>query len=655
MRDSIDIDALLAAAPPLDPAWLKFARVYHEIKGPIPANYEITKLELRDLIKAWGRSKSPAKIEMVQAFRAILAGEAFAAEGERDIMLFKVCAQLTEKHPNASPESVAKLLAPSLARMGSDGPGFDEVLEKMRRRKHDEMSRADRDNNTRISNYFQGKRNTAYTEFELQAFADQLDCPMHRRWIIQKDRTFYVWGGILSDDGTCHEGQYLGPFTINEFGNVVRTILAPAASSGLLLDVVTEKSTRAKTGAELMRDYGEVARTVRCDLTAQCTYWDNPKWEIVEAPCALRDIEPKEHRAIDWWLRRLAGDDYERLCEWIAGVTLLHIPATALYLEGAPGAGKTLLAQGLARLWSTNGPSDFASALGENFNEGLLKCPLVFGDEVAPKNFRGQVKTGEIREFVQARQRGLKRKHLAEATVTGCVRVILACNNKEMLTTTEHLTDNDIAALVERFFYIHAPEEAAEYLRELGEATVESWVTQDLLAQHALYLRDSIPVNRSTRLLASSKAANALTRTLTTSSGIRGAICNWLVAFLLEPSKLETSSARHLLRIHEGQIAVNARLFSDNWGMYPTNIPPPTATRIAGAVGGLSNGRTHLSTRGGTAMMYRLIDTDNLVQWAEDTGFADRDQIHGCIRALLLRSMQTSNAAVPPPPFPKMS
>jgi hypothetical protein len=655
MPESIDIDALIARVPPLDPAWMKFARAYQEIKGPLPANYDITLLELRELAKAWGRSKKPAKLEIVAALKAIIAGESFAPEGGRDNMLYRLCATIKEVHPHASPESFARLLAPSLSKMGEDGPSFDSVLEKMRRRGRDEMSRSDRENNTRISNYFGNRRTTAYTTEELASFADQLEVNMGRRWIIQKDRSFYVWGGILHEDGTCHEGHYLGPFTQNEVANAARTILAPAASAGLALDLVTEKTTRPKTIAELIRDYGEVARKIECDMTAQCTYWDEGRWTVVEAPCPLRDIESKEHQAIDWWLRRFAGPDYDRLCEWIAGVTLLDTPATALYIEGRPGAGKSLLAQGLARLWTQTGPVEFASVLGGNFNESLARCPLVLGDETAPKDFRGRVQTAEIREFIQARQRSFKRKHLPEATIVGCVRAILTSNNKEMLNSSEHLTENDIAALVERFFYIYAPQEAADYLRELGETTVETWVTQDLIAEHALYLRDTYKVRRDRRFIASdTSASNALTRALATGSGIRGAVCNWLVTFLLEPSKLESSPARHLIKIYDNRIALNARILSDHWGMYPTNIPPPTATRISQAVSGLSNDRVHLRTGNTHGMMYRIIDTEYLVQWAEETGFAQRDTIDACIRTLAIKALSTSNAA-PSPPLPKPS
>lgn len=644
----LDIDAMLMDAP-ADVPWERVAVALREIRGPEPAQHDITKHELSELIAKWSRSKRASKIEITNALKALREGEAFAGEGNRDNMLYKLAATLTEAYPYASPESIAQLMSPSLAVMGMDGPTLDDALEKLQRKKNENRTKLEVDRESRIAIYFRNKRDTPYTQSELESFEAQLEAPVKTRWIVQKGKSYYLFAGHLDEDGVCHEGNYQGPFTNDDVVNAARNILAPAASAGVTLDAITEKGSRPKTPAELVKEYGVVASNIVADLTAGYSYYDPDVSTFVESPCALRDIKPKEHPEIDRWLRLFAGKDYPRLLEWIASVTLLKEPSSALYLEGPPNSGKTLLAIGLARLWSTDGPTTFEEVLsggGGQFNELLLNNPLVFGDEVAPRDFQGRVRTGPIREFVQARQRPLKRKFLPAATVRGCIRLILAANNKEMLSSNEHMTINDIEALVERFFYINVPPEASAYLKDLqarGTGVIAAWIEKDWIAEHALYLRDTIVVSRKTRFLASG-GASELARTLATSTGIRSAVCNWLVSFLLDPSRLSQSKERELIRVHKGRLMVNARIFSEHWDVYKTATSTPPTGRVSQAVAGLAVGaRVHLRNRSGQEVWYREIDTFNLITWAEDTGYATGETVRGCIEALEVAEMKRAN------------
>lgn len=638
MQLAVDIDRLLAEAPADDPAWSKIAQSYREVKGPAPAQYDLTRHELRELVNAWRKSKKKGKQEIVEALRAIIDGEPFASAGNRDNMLYRVCATIAEKHPYASPESVGNLLAPSLHAMGVDGPTLEDALEKMVRKKREERSRIEVANDSRIASYFRHKRDTPYTEAEIKSFEEQCEAAMARRWIVQKGRSFYLFGGVLDSDGVCREGTYRGPYTSDDVANAARTILAPAVSAGVTLDVVTEKTTRAKTVNELVRDYGEVTSAIIADLTANYSYYDAEENALVEAPCPPRDLLPKEHPLIDRWFRLFAGEEYPRFLQWIAGLTYLREPSSALYLEGPKNAGKSLLANGLSRLFGTQGPANFESALDPSFNDELLKNPIVFGDEVVPRDFRGRARTSEIREFIQARQRALKRKFLPVATVRGCVRLILAANNRELLATNEHLTTNDISAIVERFFHLNVGEASAEFLRTLDRerpGTTLAWIDQNQIAEHALYIRETVALQRSGRFIAAG-ATSELTRTLTTSTGIRSAVCNWLVSFLLDPSRLQNAAGKaSLVRAKDGQLLVTARAFADHWDLYRTNTAAPTSSRIAQAVNGLAlPGRVHLRDAQQRETYYRRVDTSNLITWAEETGFATAEGIRNAINAL---------------------
>ena len=617
--EPIDVDEVLGASPSTSST--------SSTSSAPGATHLVSREQLADLAAKKRRSRSPSVKALGEMLEKVLSGDPFAEEGHRDNALYKLCCAIAEAHPHADPESVADLFEPSLHIMQVLSPegalGRRHVLEKLERKAKEPREALA----GRIADVWAGRRAGAYSAEELESFSDQLGATsMRGRWIVQRGRSYYLWAGVLEDDGTCLEGRYRGPFGGDDVQNAARRLLSPAQSAGVVFDVVTEKSTRPKSAFELVRDYGIVAESVRVDLTADFSYYDAEADTFTEAPCPLRRLEPRYDPDIARWLEELAGPEHLSALEaWIAAATLLHEPCAALYLEGKRGTGKSLLAMGLARLWTEQGPTDLEEALAQ-FNESILGCPLVFGDEVVPKDWRGRAKTGEIREFVQARVRSLKRKHVATAKVYGCVRLILAANNREMLSSKGDETNNDIEAIVERFYHLPVRQEAAEYLASLPREKVGAWVTQDLLARHALYLRDTVPVVRSGRFLVSGHASE-LIRQMQSASGLRGALCHWLVSFLLDPSRLAQSTNRSLLRTHEGALCVNSRIVIEHWSSYTTHEEPPTANRLNQALTGISCRRVHLRDAKGHETWYRVVDTDVLSTWAEATGYATRETI----------------------------
>jgi hypothetical protein len=630
----LDVDDLLSRAPApraqhTGPLYQNAPTSAHEALS-IALNAEgmqyegapLTVLDLRALIKKWQRSGQYKKW-LSERIRQILDGEPFAEDGQRDSTLFKVCASLAEAFPHASASSLASIMAPSLEAMGLDGPGTAEAIEKLRRRQADPRLQAV----GRIAELFNGRRGTPYTEDELRAFAAQMECTteqFQRRWIIQRGRSFYIFVGNLSDDGICHEGDYIGPYTQEDAANASRRELAPAASLGVQLDLITEKNVRAKSIHELVKDYGTVATQAIIDLTADFSYYEPNKRQFVEATAPLRDLEPLYDPQIDTWLSCLAGAQYERLCEWIAAVTLLSEPCAALYLEGAKGVGKTLLALGLSRLWNMNGPTDLEQALAA-FNESLCHNPLTFGDEHVPTDGRGRMRTAELREFVQGRQRVLKRKFMHPQPMVGCVRVILAANNKNLIHTSESLTQHDVLALAERVFHLPVQENAVAYLKTIKDADssiTRRWVEGDLIARHALWLRDNITIDRRNRFLVSGESTD-LARTLTVNDRMKGACCNWLVAFMLNPEKLGSSTLRDRVRVENGKLYVNSQVLVEAWELYPTNEEPPPTGKIYRALADMAVGeRVHKRDSSGRERHFRQIDENTLISWAEQSGYA---------------------------------
>lgn len=587
-----------------------------------------TRDDLRRLSDRWASGKKENLQKLAKCLRLVVRGDAFEGPGERDNMLFQLCAEIVSRWPTLDVDEASKLFAPSLALMGPDAPTAEKAADMMRRRQRGMVnSRA-----IMIREAFGTDRTDPYSSAELEGFAEQMGIPpdrLRQRWVIQRGSSFYVFVA----------GAYRR-YSTEDVVAAAQRDLAPAITAQVDTQIATDKGVRPRTALELVKDFGSVATSVEVDLSAQMAYYDEERFAMVEAPCPIR-VKAQESPEIARWLELLAGPEkHERLLQWIAAVTMIDQPSAALYLEGAGGAGKTLLACGLAKIWSPDRPTTLDEAMGD-FNEPIMRCPLVFGDEVAPVDARGRLQTSLMREFIQARSRPLKRKYQPNATLRGCARLILAANNRNLLATAEHLNENDINAIVERFFYlmVYLPAgcdpkrpPAREYLESLGQQRVEEWVSKDEIARHALWLRENLEVPRKSRFLVGGEASD-LTRSLATSTGLRAEVCHWLVGFLLTPKPFRLKAhVAHLVRVSRGRLLVNARAVTEFWGDYVQNDrDPPRAMQVSQALTGLSNGRVFLKHKG-EKVAYREIDLENLREWAVTTQYADVDTL---VRALL--------------------
>jgi hypothetical protein len=235
------------------------------------------------------------------------------------------------------------------------------------------------------------------------------------------------------------------------------------------------------------------------------------------------------------------------------------------------------------------------------------------------------VRTAELRQFIQARSRPLKRKFLPDSDLRGCTRLIITANNRELLVSQEHLTGSDIQAIVDRLIYVYCPPNAAHYLNHLGMKVVRSFVSKDLIARHALWLSENRAVTRGKRFLVEG-ADSALHRALTTASGMRSAVCNWLVDYLLQPQKVDSLN-HQLVRVDGGDVLATSRALARWWQLYETNERPPPAGRLSQALSGLSKAKRQMRAGDGRRTNYWVIDEENLITWAEANGYATRESI----------------------------
>jgi len=567
-------------------------------------------------------SSSKTKSDIGRAMRLVLKGEEYAEKGQRHGMTFRLVCEVRDRYPLVDGPALAAHFAPSLALMQPTHITAEVICEMLRGK----QAAALEAQHHRIVEAFAATtpgRSSVYNEEELAAFSEKLDVPRDRlkhRWVVQHGASYYLY---------C-DGRY-DHYTVLDVVSAAQRDLAPAISAGVDLMVATQRSVRTKTASELVNDYGVTATNVVVDFRAQYAKYEDETKTMVEAPCPVR-VSPKYDPQIAKWLELLGGPKATRLTQWLAATTMLDQPCAALYMEGAPNAGKTLLALGVSRIWTTDRPATLEEALGD-FNEQIMKCPLIFGDETAPHDHRGKLRTPELREIIQARQRPLKRKFKPNATIKGCIRIILAANNENLLETTEHLTAHDISAIVERFFYLPCQEIAAAYLRDVGPAAIRPWLDEDRIAQHCVWLSENIEVPKTSRFLVSGEASD-LTRSLASGTGLRAYVCQWLVKYLLSPRPFQSCTQRHLVRVRGGRLYVNVQALAENWNLYvPGN--PPSPANLAKALAGLSQPAWQRDlTDPSKIVRFRLVDQSLLLEWATRTDYADENGLDECVAAL---------------------
>jgi hypothetical protein len=602
--------------------------------NPTRATEKIPRERLERLAIRWKRSRDIYRAEMGEALHKVVKGEPYAEKGNQDNTLFQLAQDICKAIPNADTDSLVAHFAQSLQVMGPHRPGYEqEVKSKFDRAQEHiqaeavaveiaELSEA----KLRIQECFahlDPARDWPYTEGELDYFADEIGkcsrAELKKRWIIQRGPLFYLLG-----PGGCYSKAY----SDKDVCNAVLRDLAPARSAGV------ELWTQGQTGepirknlAQLMGEYGSVATDYILDLRAQQARYDAASRTFTEAPCPVRPLPPTFDPEVATWLKTLSGDLEPDLLNWIALVTDLNVNCVALMLTGPGDAGKGLLAHGLSRIWTTTQPTDVEQVFS-NFNEAVRNCPLVFADESLPSDFRGNARTSELRKLLGTKSRPFTKKYAPDTSVIGAIRLIVAANNQGVLSFHENLSKDDIEAIADRILHLEIPKigddcPARNFLSRINVAT---FVDQDRIAKHALWLRDNYPIRREGRFQIKTRNQDTV-MALSTKGGIRSALCQWLVGYLKNPARLD-AMGDFRIRTLGGRLLVCTPGILDNWTTYVGNEPVPPAGKLGQAISALSDPERHHLTRPKAAPIhYRAIITKHLYAWAEQTEFASREDI----------------------------
>lgn len=571
--------------------------------------------------------------------REVLAGRSFATEGGRDAMLQKLASIVAFiAPPGSDPAALAEIFRPSLDAMATESndpdnpcPTFEHAVDKIERALQDAERKRAADADFR-SAFVKGPPTSSearsdgahtpegslasdegpgidagmYTPDDLKNFStsqDTTDDDFKKRWIIQHTNAFYVF----------YNGTYLYPIPKEVLPLSLRDDLAPAEKLGVTLwTFKTDGNPRKMTVPEILDAYGTRARQARGSLMLSESTYD-PKTQIFwEAMCPPRPITPRFDQAIDTWLRLLGGAEADQLLNWIAALDRLDVQNSALYLSGKAGAGKTLLAHGLARRWTEAGPTELSDVVGGAFNAGISKCPLVFGDEAM------HCSTAELRRLVGSSAHTLKRKYLPNVELDGALRVILADNGGRMLIRDrEEISGDDLDAVACKFLHIAVEQDPVDYLRSIGgRSGTSDWVTGDKIAAHALWLAQTRQFVPGGRFIVEGHVTS-MTRLLATQGTAPGLVCEWIVSYLDRP--IPNIAQQKTAIVGGGKILINVDAISIHWGDYVhSERQAMSKARIGSALRNLSSGTKRVGTK-----RYHDVRPELILEWSEKNLVSD--------------------------------
>lgn len=590
----------------------------------VPSKF-ITLEELKQLAVSLKRKTNDKDRIVGNRLTLLLKGEAVAPVEDRVPALFGLADALGRTYITDSPARLAGFFTASLSVMKAQSPNcptIEDIEQRIKyvqdKLKKDEEAKEKQKKDElkeKIARAFKNGRTEEYSEEELKEFEKKGF--VDHSWVVQYKDNFYIFIA----------GNYIGPFPKTSMINACDQYLAPAHEYVKLVTFNDKGIPRLKTREEIIKDYGWVVTNLEVSLSEQNSFLDFKNDRFVEAPLVQRQVEPEYIEEVDKWLEAFAGENYEKLLDWLAVVTFVDRPCSALYLEGPAGSGKSLLANGLAKIWTEGGPSMLQDISGK-YNEDITRCPVVFADELIPDDLVKLNSTAKFRQIVQDIRRPLRRKFLPNAPMTGAIRLILAANNMDLLSTNEALSKNDIAAIKERVFHVQADEKATKYLESIGGyPKARTFVEQDLIAKHILWLSENRAVAPESRFIVKGDS-DQLTRLLTT-SGAASDLCNWLIRFLYKPMLMQKNQ---FIVAKKGRLYARAGGISEHWEQYINTRKIPSQKEIGKALKSISVGTSSKSVRvGDDVRMFREVDVKTLIVWSEEADMGSAEEVYAAL------------------------
>jgi len=586
---------------------------------PAPASADETDFAKTDqLVAIRNKARAIRKEDPLRkSMTALLNKQPFAEPGDRHQVVLQLTMWFARANEDLFESTLTEIFSPSLTIMQSVSPGApttDEVwtayagaVEKSRAYKQEQLKK------NQIGD------GVPYADDDLKRIATRQgwEAPeLQDRWVIQRD------GSAWFLDGT---GEYLGPYMRDDLTLAASKILAPAP---VRLIELTKSGFRYRAISDVVRECGSLASRVISDMTKQFTTYEPTTQTIHAAVSPIRtDLTPTFDKEIDQWLHLLGGILYSKLIDLISCVPDLDKLLCAVYFEGPKGAGKTMFAHGLAKIWSEGGPAEIEKALSD-FNDEIVRCPLIFADEEMPKRYGRQTVTTTLRAMLTTTQRTLKQKYKPTSDLKGAIRLIIAANNAFLLDSSGVSSAQDLEAIAQRFLYVPISQTASDYLDTLPRKKKIDWLNYKI-AEHALWLAENHEVKEPGKRFWVEGDVSQMHRMLMTGTKWNSMVCEWLVKYLMNPQPFDTQGTG-LIRRQGGELLVNDQAIVDGWNHYMSPRIDAETAKIGAGLRAIAKTKDRTQLRWqGKRIRYRQIDMNHLVDWSNTYNIGDEETMFG--------------------------
>lgn len=295
-----------------------------------------------------------------------------------------------------------------------------------------------------------------------------------------------------------------GDYNINPIGDAVLIAMIRDLGMDEMLPVteIVGKGVKHRSVRDLLSDHAMPIVDLEASALADVAHISGePGYRKLTVPVHRLNskLEPRFDARVDEWLDALAGENADRLKEWLAHALNVRRPICALNLYGAPGTGKGMLAAGLAECFDSGRPNDH-KALGQ-WNGGLLENPVVNCDEGVPSLSTGESLTLDqaFRSLVTGGNITIRRMRTDPFSARIYPRIMFTSNDRDIIRAivgNRDLTDDDTEAIEMRLLSIEVSDGAKRLLTGKGNyAYTRGWISGDkpsklVLANHIKWLYD---------------------------------------------------------------------------------------------------------------------------------------------------------------------
>lgn len=399
------------------------------------------------------------------------------------------------------------------------------------------------------------------------------------------------------------------------------------AREGLRVTTTTsDGGSRPMSFAELYSAYGDRVDEVVYRLGAVS---DTFVGGVLTIGCGAVDpsLTPRYDPQVDEWLDVLAGVQADRLRDWLASVTDLEHPTAALYLRAPAGAGKSMLATGIQRVFGP-GVADYDDVVLGAYSGALLRQPIVWLDERAGEDKHGRGSAGFRALTANSRHR-LTEKYLAAGTLVGCPRLVVTSNDDDALRFgREDLARTDEEAIGIRILHLVASSETAAYLEACGgRPYTDDWVSlpdgsAGRIARHILWLRDNWQVTRPGSRLLVEGEVGAWIRGQASRSGLSQEILVAIGRYLVEYR--HHADVPRVAAVDNGEVVVYTSELCQAWGKLTGDQRSMTSARLGRAIGRFA--APHRGAKRG-----HRVTLEQLVDAADEVGVGDVEQLRALV------------------------